>query len=302
MFNKIKKQNGERFSKAIRGYHNGIFEIPNLLSIVKHAGHGREDAEAVIPYLMTLLTRRDEKEEKVEDPFELLKRAGYEAYHADTLDKQNSIRKYFASGEELCTFNDSTRFKNYYIVNCVHKDVDSVTREDFRGNEKRQDAYGTSVISIQMSKNGGFISIKNRYNHVVPNCDNTFQSNPDNIIEGLSKALQEHFNVAFEATHNLPDNYVLAGEQAVKVNMEVDGVNIGDHCYVHNGSLVEMIEHEYLFDYFVFSAKTKTMRMIEGVSVEDSFPEDFNRVYGGRKSLYVKKHCVYDEDIMLIGV
>jgi len=302
VFKKIKKQNGEGFAKAIRGYHGGIFEIPGILSIVKHAGRGRGAAESVIPYLMTLLNTSEAEVEEIADPFALLKKAGYEAYHADTLKKQNAIKRYFATGEELCTFSDATRFQNYYIVNCVHESVKTLQRKDFNGKEKRQDAYGVSVISIQIAKRGGFVSIKNRYNHVVANCDNTFQSNPDNIIQGLSKALQKHFSVSFEATHSLPDGYAMAGSQIVEVNQELSGIYIGNHCYIKDGALVEMKEHEYLFDYFIFNERTKTFRMIAGLEVSDSFPEDYNRVYGGRKSVFVKKHCIYDGSTKLVGV
>ena len=75
------------------------------------------------------------------------------------MEKQNAIKKYYAPGEEICTFRDPERFKRYYIINAVRKDVDKIKR----GNPpQRDDEYGTSVISIQVLKTGGFISIKNR--------------------------------------------------------------------------------------------------------------------------------------------
>jgi len=132
MYKKVKKQNGERFAKVLRGYHNGIFEIPDILPIVKHAGNSPEDAEALLPYLMTLLNEDEVEEAPPQNPYELLEKAGYHAEYADTLKKQNSIKKHFTSGEELCTFNDSSRFKNYHIVNCVRHDVEDINRGDFR--------------------------------------------------------------------------------------------------------------------------------------------------------------------------
>ena len=75
---------------------------------------------------------------------------------------ENAIKQYFAPDEELCTFRDPSRFQRYHIINAVRKDVDKIKR----GNPpQRDDEYGTSVISIQILKTGGFISIKNRYNH-----------------------------------------------------------------------------------------------------------------------------------------
>ena len=51
MYDIIKKQNGERFAKAIRNYDNGIFDIPNIDKIVKYAGR---DAEPIMQYLISL--------------------------------------------------------------------------------------------------------------------------------------------------------------------------------------------------------------------------------------------------------
>ena len=195
MYDIIKKQNGEAFAKAIRNYDNGIFDVPNIDAIVRYAGR---DAEPILPYLVSLKKVTIQEHSVHMDPLKLLDMAGYDAYIADTLEKQNAIKKYYAKNEELCTFRDPYRFKNYYIINAVRKDVDKIKREDFE-NPQREDEYGTSVISIQILKSGGFISIKNRYNHTVQNPDNTLNSNPDNIIAGLSDAIKHHFNVDFSA-------------------------------------------------------------------------------------------------------
>lgn len=153
----IKQKNGEAFAKTLRNFHNGILEIPDLANILRHAGR---DATPLLPYLMSLLTSNDDNAPQLApiDPFALLEQAGYDAFHADTLEKQNSIIPYFKKGELLCTFNDQARCKNYHIVHAVKNNASEIKREDFIGREARQDAYGTSVISIQMMKNGGFIS------------------------------------------------------------------------------------------------------------------------------------------------
>lgn len=184
----------------------------------------------------------------------------------------------------------------------MKKDVDTILRADFVGKETREDLYGTSVISIQMSKSGGFISIKNRYNHSVPNCDNTFNSDPDKIIPGLSAALQAHFKVSFDNRAGLNDGFVLAGNKILKVNMEIEGISFGDTAYVKNGELIECLaaNGEYLFDHFVFNAKTKLFTNL--LESKDGFVPAFNDTYGGRASVYVKNHCIYDGETMLVGV
>lgn len=286
MYKKLKKQNGEKFAQTLRNYHNGIMEIPDLDQIVRHAGR---DAEPLLPYLMNLLlaSHDDVPVSAPANPFALLDQAGYNAFHADTLEKQNSIQHYFAPGELLCTFNDRARYKNHHIVHAIKKDVDQIERHKFKGNEQRDDEYGTSVISIQMLKTGKFISIKNRYNHTVLASDNTFNSNPDNIIEGLSTALKDYFNVDFSVSE-LPDEFVLMNDAIFRYHTERDNFYYGDQAWAQNGMIhtVDSGAGDALFDGFLFDNKSKTLREIDSDS-RDSFPDDFNRCYGGNKALRV---------------
>ncbi len=296
MYEKLKKQNGEKFAQTLRNFHNGLLEIPDLDLIVRHAGR---DAKLLLSYLMTLLTSNDDVPSPVtNDPFALLDRAGYNAFHADTLEKQNSIKHYFAHGELLCTFNDHARYQNYHIVHAVKKDADQIKRADFTGREEREDEYGTSVISIQMLKGGSFISIKNRYNHAVENCDNTFSSNPDNIIPGLSAALKEHFNVDFLTTKSaLPNGFVLIGNAIFKYHIESNNIYFGNQAWAQDGNIymVDRSAGDALFNKFLFDNKTKSLKKIDANSY-DNFADDFNRCYGGNRAL-----CVQNGNLTLNG-
>ena len=301
MYKNIKKQNGEKFAQTLSNFHNGLLEIPDLDRIVRYAGR---DAAPLLPYLMSKLAANDDvPAPNIEDPIVLLERAGYDAFYADTLEKQNSIQHYFQPAELLCTFNDRARYQNYHIIHAIKKNVQDIKREDFKGKEQREDDYGTSVISIQMLKNGGFISIKNRYNHAVQNCDNTFNSNPDHIIEGLSAALKNRFNVDFTASKNpLPDYYTLINQQIIQFQTERNNIYYGDGFWVQNGvvSEVNRAAGDVMFDEFIFENKTKTFKKINP-QLEDSFPDDFNRDYGGNKKLSVKKGNLMLGDHVLIG-
>lgn len=290
MYKKIKKQNGEKFAQALRNFHNGILEVPNIDIILRHAGR---DARPLLPYLMSLLATNDDTPASAPsaDPFVLLEQAGYKAFYADSLEKQNSIKDFFAKGELLCTFNDKARYRNYHILHAIKKDVDHIKREDFKGQEERQDAYGTSVISIQILKKSGFISIKNRYNHTVSGCDNTFGSNPDNIIKGLTNALKNHFNVEFSATATLPEEgYVLMGKQVFKYHTEYRNIYYGDQAWAEKGK-IHAVDRSVnaLFNLSLFGNKTKTLKNIDP-SDQDSFAADFNRCYGGNPALAVNKN------------
>ena len=258
MFDIIKKQNGEHFAKAIRAYDNGIFDIPDLDKIVKFAGR---EVEPLMNYLVSLKNVKIEEHAVHQHPFDLLSKAGYTAYYADTLEKQNWPKQFYAKGEELCTFHDPNRYKNYHIVVAIKKNVQDIKRENFP-HPKREDEYGTSVLQIQMLKSGGFISIKNRYNHTVENPDNTFNSNPDNIISGLSDALKHHYHVDFSSQKvHLPENFVLIDNQIVNCNYEINNVYFSENCYVEDGNIHEIDKQkELMLDYFILNLQDKSIK------------------------------------------
>ena len=280
MFKKIKKQNGERFAKAIRAYDNGIFDIENLDQIVKYAGR---EAEPIMDYLISLKGVEIAEHTVSKTPLQLLDEAGYDAYYADTLEKQNAISHYYADGEKLCTFRDPHRFERYYIINAVRKDVDSIRREDFP-NPEREDKYGTSVLSIQVLKTGGFISIKNRYNHTVQNPDNTLNSNPDNIIEGLSMSIKQHFNVDFSAQKAyLPRGYTYINDKLIKYEREENNIYVGDSFYVKDGVVTELNKdyQEMIESAFILDKKNGTITDICGI--DSAFADVLQNEIAGKK-------------------
>ena len=124
----IKKNNGEHFARALRDAN--LLELPDIVELVKYAG--RDAQPELIQYLLAEKANRDladAYDANGADPFELLHQAGYSfVEYADTLEKQNAIRKYFTPNEDLCTFRDPNRHQNYYIINAVHRDVDKIKR------------------------------------------------------------------------------------------------------------------------------------------------------------------------------
>ena len=258
VFDQIKKQNGESFAKSIRAYDNGIFDIPDIVNIVKYAGR---EAEPLMQYLISLKKIKIEDAEVVKDPFELLSDAGYNAYYVTNIDEQNRISKYFEPNEMLCTFHDPTRFQRYHIINAVKKNVSEIKREDFRGKEQREDAYGTSVISIQIATQGGFISIKNRYNHSIQNPDNTFNSNPDNIIKGLSSSLKKYLQVDFSSDEvSLPHYFININNQIVRYHREENNIYFADGCYAKDGNIFPLNKDtELMLDTCILNVKNRTL-------------------------------------------
>ena len=310
----IKKNNGEGFARILRDAN--VLDIPDIVELVKYVGRHTPDNLVLdlAHYLQAVKQEIIDTQQAAAtvnpdtDPFELLHQAGYTyAEYADTLTKQNAIKKYFTSREELCTFRDPERYKNFYIINAVRGDADKVKRSD---KPERQDAYGTSVISIQISKQGGFISIKNRYNHSVPYSDSTFDSNPDNIIPGLSNAIKKYFNVQFTiTTAGVPGDFIRVGNHLVRYAMEYEGIFYGDSFYVYNGHIYEINKStQVMMDNFILDIPNRHItsipeKVLLGLTQKDGFVPVMNNEIANRR-LTVRgqfpNQSIWADDVCLI--
>lgn len=185
----------------------------------------------------------DQEEDEVvvtdKTPFELLSEAGYELYECKTEEEIQSFKKYYNDSEKLCTFKGG-RLQTNYVFFAVKKDVEKIKREDF-SNPKRQDLYGTSVISIQFTRGEkNTLSIKNRYNHGVMNPDATFSNNLEKIIPGLSSSFEKeyHFNLVYNKTGFELNNYVMANDgRFYKYNSQYKNV-----YYCPNNIIIDNLE------------------------------------------------------------
>lgn len=263
VYKQLKKQNGEKFAQAMRGdrHHSvSLLDVPNIVHILEFAGNREHDAEILYPILREIYKPVKESEYySNKDPIALLSDAGYNAFVVKTERQKNSIKKYFRDGEKLCTFGDDTRHKKYYIIHAIKRGADKIKPAE---PPKREDEYGTSVISIQILKTGGRISIKNRYNHSVTNPDDTFNNNPDNIIPGLTNSLKKYFNVEFIATKKtLPDNFCIVGDQFVHFNYEIDNVYYDENHYFEDATIMKLNpDYELMLDTVILDTRTGKAR------------------------------------------
>lgn len=318
IFNKIKKNNGEINAQRFRD----LFGIPNIVDILEFAGKDEEELAQVHRVLKEIYKPEEKSQVFVkEDPLTLLDKAGYKAWYVENEQDQNSIAGYFRSqkavdygmtggyprtnvgytenGELLCTVYQNwddglKRFDSDYIIHAVKKEVlgdDKLPESQWHikpsVNPERQDEYGTSVISIQIAKpKGGYISIKNRYNHTVIDPDNTFDSNPDRIIPGLSNALKAHFGVEFTTTNTpLPPNFRMIHDRVVRYNFERDNVCFGPNYYFIGSNLVELNnDYEYMLDYYILDRRTGELRYPgPEYQAEDNTIAFFNKMLKNKK-------------------
>lgn len=194
-------------------------------------------------------------------PDELLKNVGYTLYECKTEEDIQTFRKYYVEKEELCTFR-SDRLKKCYVFFAVKENANLLKREDFK-NPERQDEYGTSVISIQFTKDETHsLSIKNRYNHTVNNPDATFKNNLDNIILGLTYSFDKHYGMKQKFINNEDfKNMVRANDGKYYIyNYEIIGIYYCDNNIIINNLTPKKLKKEkyIIMDYFILNLQDKS--------------------------------------------
>ena len=302
VYKKLKKQNGEGVARVIRDAV--LLDVPNIVHILEFAGNNPDDAQKLVPVIREIYKTQQESQYHTDkNPLELLNDAGYDAFVVDSLKKQNSIEKYFRPAEELCTFDDITRYKNYYMIHAVKRGAENIKPAT---KPERQDEYGTSVISIQIAKNSGFISIKNRYNHTVNDPDATFNNNPDKIIHGLTDSLKKFFHVDFNASENpLPDNFRMVNDQFVRYNYEIDNIYFGSDYYFSGSRITKLNkDYEVMLDYYILDKRSGTVR---GILEKDNecTCDVLNNVFQNKKILVKrdKEHSqIFADDVHIATV
>ena len=292
----IRKKYGEKMYHFCRESFPTLLEEPGklskLLSDNFHESHSlfddivaNEKESEFKNFIYSLVDVENNNElVMIKTPEELMSSAGYvlvECYNEGDI---QAFRKYYAPGEELCTFNGG-RLNRCRVFFAVKKNVSDIKREDFK-NPTRQDEYGTSVISIQFTKDGtNTLSIKNRYNHTVNNPDATFSNNLDNIIPGLTESferhkgiVQKHKSKSFEI-----EGYVRANDgKYYKYNYEINNVYYcPDNIIIDHFNVKKYDKSRYLIiDYFIIDLSNKSISLYDK-KLSDSFCDvikDINKI------------------------
>ena len=289
----IKKQYGENMSKLCRELFPTLLESNGLLSglmLSKFSDNhflydDLKEYDLIYDfknYIYGLIDAgNNNKIISAKSPKELLDEAGYTLYECYDEEDIQSFKKYYEQGEELCTFDDD-RLKRCYVFFAVKKNASFIKRDNFK-NPKRQDAYGTSVISIQFTRdNSHTLSIKNRYNHTVNNPDSTFSNNLDNIIPGLTSAFENEYGLIQKNENSdleIP-NYVRAkDDKFYKYNHEINNIYYCINNIIIDNFEVKNFNHEkyIIMDYFIVDLINKKVRLYDE-SIRDSFIEHFDNI------------------------
>jgi len=285
----IKKKYGEKMMQLCRELFSTIIEKqPGMLAKIlleKFAPNKKlyddlmsYDQEAnfkdyIYSIYENLKFEKKEPKTYVEDPVTLMRQAGYTLYECKCEEDIQKFKRYYARGEELCTFKDK-RLNKCYVYFAVRDGADMLKRAKFT-SPRRQDEYGTSVISIQFTRDPSHtLSIKNRYNHTVVNPDATYANNLDGIVKGLTQSFEDYYGLKQrypkDSRFEMP-GYVCADDgKFYKYNYEINNVYYcPGNIIIDNFKVYEYPHEKYLVvDYFLFDFVNK--KIISRTS--DSFP------------------------------
>ena len=310
----IKKHYGEGMMHLCRKLFPTIIETPDLLFSLLENNFAYSkflykdiiDNSLVVNfknYIYSLVGNETKLVETTKNPKLLLNDVNYDFYECKTETDIQSFIKYYKIDEQLCTFKGN-RLDNCYVFFVVKKNVDEIKRENFP-NPKRQDEYGTSVISIQFSKGSvNTLSIKNRYNHTVNNPDATFGNNLENIIPGLTRSFENTYNLNINQNDNKLDlinyGYIKANNSKYyKYNYEINNVYYcPNNVIIDNGEVkkYEPKERYLVLDYFIIDLKEKTIKLYD-TNIEDSFIDTFNKI----KNINISKDKTTKEKTITIS-
>ena len=286
----IKKKYGENMMHLCRELFPTILEKEGILSQVIldsfEASHELYNDlisnNLVVAFENYIYERLDYKIDKIvkitKTPKELLNEAGYDLYECHTENEIQEFKKYYSPDEELCTFGGG-RLENCYVFFAVKKNIEEIKRANFH-NPERQDLYGTSVLSIQFTRDDAHhLSIKNRYNHTVVNPDATFSNNLDNIIPGLTDSFEKCYGMAQKCNSNnfeIP-NYVCVGKKYYKYNYEIDNVYYcPNNIIIDNYEVKRLDKRRYiLLDYYILDLQNKEIKSYQPI---DSFPSTIGKI------------------------
>ena len=297
--NRIKKLYGEKFMHFCRSIFPTLLEQEGLLTNVlksTFATNSRTLYDDIVNnyleeefknYIYSNIDVEKEMPEIIGEktPYQLLDENGYDLYECNSEEEIQSFKKYYKPGEELCTFWGG-RLNSCVVFWAVKKDAEEIKREDFN-NPKREDEYGTSVMSIQFTKSqNSTVSIKNRYNDTVNNPDATYGNDLDKIAPGLTQSFEKllserglTLNSSNIEAFSIPGYVVADDGKYYKYNMEMNGkYYCPGNVIIDLGNVIKLEpEKQELIDYFILDKENKTLSLYDSL-ISDSFIDGFKNI------------------------
>lgn len=279
----LKKVCGEELAKYLALNFNQDKVLENVKKLFNNNGKDvRNISPSEYSVLKNLLNSLQDETKDVEpdtrSATEILKSVGYSLHICPTRESYEKFKKYYREGEVLCKFDDSNRAKNYKLFWLLKDNVEDIKP---LGEPTKNDDYSTSCLSIAITNDGRNVAqIVSRYNHTVNGCDNTFNSNLDNIAEGLTDAFNREFGFKLNKNNNQFEfeNFCMMDDKYIHYTTEINGVKIGDNTLVADKIINYDHNTHYTYGYYIIDLQTKKILWDEKIlgKCEDSFITYFN--------------------------
>ena len=294
----LKKKYGENFSKLCRELFSSILEnegelVSIITSLFKESHFLYDDLityDRIKSFQRLVMNKYNKKLDSVIDtektPYELFKEQGYTLKECLTNEEILSYKKYYAKGEELCTFNGN-RLKTNRVFFAVKDNALEIKR---KSEPQREDEYGTSVLSLQFTLDTNYLSIKNRYNHTVKNSDATYQNNLENIAEGLTYSFEKYLGIKqsnAQGDFEIPNYVRTADGKYYRYNFEVNNkYYCPDNIIIDSFNEVSFPKEKYiLFDVFLLDLVDKKLE-----KYDKSCYDAAEKVFSNIKSIKIENN------------
>ena len=303
---KIKKAYGEEFAQWCERPFAAILNNPGELYNILEQSFGvncgrflwrdikKNDLQGKFQqYIFSRSTLKDSLfkkpvEEVTETPYELLKKKGYTLVECTTEAEVQSMKKYYAPGEELCTFH-GRRLDESVVFFAIREDAKQLDRDSFK-KPQREDPYGTSVLSIQFLRLFPHtLNIITRYNYAVDNPGGTYSNDLDEIIPGLSASFKKLLTErGFQFPTNDQEEFEIPGYEKAndgklyKINLNyMAGRFAGPgNIILRNGNVKQLPNHQILIDAYILDRKANTISFCDEMMGKDGFMDALGEIQG----------------------
>jgi len=274
----LKKKIGESAYKFLNRNYNDDFlseHLPSLFGLLSDIKYIKEDE---YPKLKVLLNTKIEEQKKEKPPTktakQLLDEAGFILIDDITCrDDYMKFDQYYKKAHRLCKFYDYDATKRYHkLFWILRKGFEDILPLD-KSIRTRQDIYSTSSMSVGISKDTqSVMQITSRYNHKVAGCDNTYNSNLDNIVSGLTDAFNADYNLNLKKSSIVEfDNFYSNGGKLWYYHMEISGKKFGNNTI--DGVYYDPSQY-LIFDTYILDIKNKVLE--NAVRIQDDFVNIIN--------------------------
>lgn len=300
-----KKIGSEPYNYLIRNYNTDFLSetLPQVFGLLSDIRHLKDADFPRLKIILNDFLKEEEKGKEIKPTKtakELLDEAGF--ILDDNIQNKNDYTKYeqfFDDDEKLCKFHsyDATkRYKKVFFI--LRKNYENIKRLE---NPKRQDDYSTSIMSVGISDQGDNVAqITSRYNHTVAGGDNTYNSNLENIVVGLTEAFNQDYNLNLGQNAKIElENFYFTNNKYWFYHYEINGCKYGnntiDGVYYHPDNF-------FIFENYILDLKNKSIRTAD--DTQDAFVDIVNEKLKKGAKIQIQKDDGQEhadrEDLILI--